>query len=191
MKRYWQRKFSRRYVRNISVTRLLLEKLSEAGEVLGESFFPPQYSFTSSGRRLFGLDDSPEVSPQTLSAILSRLKRQGLVARSGSPGSSRWRITPKGNRRLHENIEIVVDLPEKDGVPRLVTFDIPEKERRKRDIVRTELKACDYRQLQKSVWIGFRPLPKQFIERLDELRLKNKIHILSIRDGGTIEHLID
>ncbi|MBI2122295.1 MAG: hypothetical protein HYT98_04205 [Candidatus Sungbacteria bacterium] len=185
-----QKPSSRVYVKNRSITRLVLEKLAEGGKVFLDAFFPPQYSFTSSGRRLFGLDSSPEVSPRTLSAILSRLKRHGLVGRNGSSRNSRWHITTKGKLRLHKRQEIVLEIPEKDGIPRLVIFDIPERERRKRDIVRMELTACGFRHLQKSVWLGFNPLPQQFIERLDELRLKNKVHILSIQKSGTIENLL-
>ena len=188
---YIQKPSSRVYVRRHSITRLILEKFAEGGKVFINAFFPPQYSFTSSGRRLFGLDSNPEVSPRTLSAILSRLKRQGLVARGGSLRSSQWYITSKGKMRLHERQEIVMEIPERDDIPRLVIFDIPECERRNRNIVRTELTACGFRHLQKSVWLGFNPLPQQFIERLDELRLKNKVHILSIQKGGTIENLLE
>src|SRR3989344_1727506 len=136
---YIQKPSSRVYVRRRSITRLILEKLAEGGKVFIDAFFPPQYSFTSSGRRLFGLDSNPEVSPRTLSAILSRLKRQGLVARGGSLRSSQWYITSKGKMRLHERQEIVMEIPERDDIPRLVIFDIPECERRNRNIVRTEL----------------------------------------------------
>ena len=82
---------------------------------------------------------------------------------------------------------IASDLPKEDGIIRLVMFDIPETERRKRNLVRLELVACGYRQLQKSVWSGDRPLPEKFIKSLDTLRLKDKIQIVSINKLGTLE----
>ena len=73
-----------------------------------------------------------------------------------------------------------------DGITRLVMFDIPEYERKKRTAIRTELVGCNFQQLQKSVWIGSCPLPEDFIALIDELKLKNNIHIFSVREKGTI-----
>ena len=73
-----------------------------------------------------------------------------------------------------------------DGITRLVIFDIPEKERRKRNILRVELVTYDFKMLQKSVWIGATPLPEDFIHKLDKLNLKNKVHIFSVQEYGTL-----
>lgn len=75
----------------------------------------------------------------------------------------------------------------KDGVTRLVIFDIPEYERHKRTIIRTELVACKFSQLQKSVWIGAYALPQSFIALMDDLDLHGKLHIFSIAQKGTIK----
>lgn len=173
-----------------SVTRLVLEKLAELGTAYLDIFFPPQYSFTRLSRKLFGLDDSPEVAPATLSSMLSRLRKRGLVCRSGSIKHSGWRITQNGRKWLSNNSEVVVVVPEEDGITRLVIFDIPEKERHKRDTVRTELVASGFRKLQKSVWIGHNPLPEHFIELLDDLGLKNKVHIFSVQEEGTLDGML-
>jgi len=74
----------------------------------------------------------------------------------------------------------------KDGISRLVIFDIPERDRKKRDTVRAELIGYGFRLLQKSVWIGAYPLPKDFLELIDDLELARHIHIFSIRESGTI-----
>ena len=73
-----------------------------------------------------------------------------------------------------------------DGITRLVVFDIPERERKKRDTLRAELIGYGFEGLQRSVWIGHRPLPADFIEFLDSLNLKNKVHIFSVRESGTL-----
>ena len=80
-----------------------------------------------------------------------------------------------------------MEMPESDGITRLVIFDIPERERKKRDILRVELIGSDFQMLQKSVWIGRRPLPKDFVAFLDSLDLKNRVHIFSVKDRGTLE----
>ncbi len=169
----------------VSITRTILEKIGEAGVLTLDAFLPRQYSYTLPSRKLLGLDSYPKATPRTISALLSRLKRQGLVVRHGAPGRSSWTISKKGVVWLKSNP--MPEVPAKDGISRLVIFDIPERERKKRDTVRAELIASHFRKLQKSVWIGENPLPEDFIALVDDLRLKGKLHIFSIRESGTIE----
>lgn len=175
-------------MRRTSVTRLILEKLGELGGVTFDIFFPPQYSFTSFSRTLFGRDSYPEMSPRTLSAVLVRLRNQGLVARSGSRKKSIWSLTKAGKKLLQKSLEEPRSsvIPKKDGIARLVIFDIPERERKKRDILRVGLVSCNFERLQKSVWIGYNPLPEDLIQLIDDLGLQKGVHIFSIRDKGTI-----
>lgn len=49
----------------------------------------------------------------------------------------------------------------------IVVFDIPEKKRRYRDWLRSELVSFDFDLIQKSVWFG-PSLPPEFIEYLDK-----------------------
>ena len=174
----------------VSLTKLILEKIGELGEIYFDIFFPPQYSYTRISRRLFGLDHYPEVKPRTVSSMLSRLKRQGLIKRKGGRKKSRWSLTKNGVSWLKDSGKKgLFRVPEKDGIPRLVVFDIPERYRKKRNIIREGLTAYNFRQLQKSVWIGYNPLPEDFITLLDDLGLNKKVHILSIREGGTLGNL--
>lgn len=167
-----------------SVTKIVLEKLNEWGIGTLDAFFPQKYSYTSSGRYLFGLDKYPKVKPQTLRAILSRLQKQGLVTRLGERNKSCWKLTEEG-KKLFEDAE-VYKVPKSDGVARLIIYDVPERERKKRDIMREHLMACNFKQLQKSVWIGYNPLPKDFIDFLDNLEMKQKVHIFSVLEKGTL-----
>lgn len=171
----------------ITLTQLILEKLLELGEVTLGAFFPAKYPEARLWRSILGLDPSYEFSPRTFSTILWRLRRQGLVARRGSR-KAHWSLTPEGKTVL-ENPRTenpFADLPPPDRIARLVIFDIPERDRKKRDAVRQELLACDFKALQKSVWLGYRPLPEDFLELLDELNLRKYVHILTVREPGTV-----
>jgi DNA-binding transcriptional regulator PaaX len=53
----------------------------------------------------------------------------------------------------------------------IIIFDIPEKERQKRDWLRGELVALGFVSLQKSVWFGPAPIPKKFIEYLAKMNI--------------------
>lgn len=129
-----------------------------------------------------------KVHPTTVSSILSRLQRQGLVERVGSKQKAFWRITPKGKEwRKARNQNHDMCQQKNDGITRLVIFDIPEYDRKKRTVIRTELIECNFRQLQKSVWIGVCPLPESFILLIDKLCLKDNVHIFSVREKGTID----
>lgn len=172
----------------ITLTQLILEKLLELGEVTLDAFFPAKYPEARLWRSILGLDASYEFSPRTFSTVLWRLRQQGLVARRGSP-KAHWSLTPEG-RAILENPRLedpFAELPSPDRVPRLVIFDIPERDRKKRDAVRQELTACDFHALQKSVWLGYRPLPDDFLELLDTLDLRKHVHILKISDLGTVD----
>ena len=166
---------------------MILEKLLEVGRLPFEIFFPPQYAHTKIWRDFFGLDDHPSISRRTVSSLLSRLKKQKLVIRTGEGRNAFWRLTKRGKIWLHTHSESIREELPRDGITRLVIFDIPERERRKRTLLRTELIACQFQKLQRSVWIGFNPLPERFIRFLDDLHLKNHVHIFSVREGGTIE----
>ncbi len=172
-----------------TLTQLMLEKLLEFGEVTLDAFFPSKYPEARLWRNILGLDPSYQFSPRTFSTILSRLRRDGLVAKRGPKRRALWSLTSAGQKALaaSSEYESFVELPPRDGVPRLIIFDIPENERKKRDVIRRELIACDFQLFQKSVWLGHRPLPEDFFELLNELNLRKHVHILTIRDLGTIE----
>jgi DNA-binding transcriptional regulator PaaX len=171
-----------------TITNLILEKLSQLGDITLNGLFPNTRAEGKIWRQLLGFSTGYVFSPRNFSAILSRLKQQGLVDKSGRHGKSLWFITKKGLDKLN-NSKLFI-LPEKDNLSRLVIYDIPETEKRKREKLRAELIACDYRQLQRSVWLGHRPLPKKFIESLDDLKLKGKVQIFSVSKKGTLEETV-
>ena len=165
------------------VTKFILEKLAESGELALEAMFPKNTTEGRVWRKIFNLPAGYEFSKQNFSAVLSRLKNQGLVERSASKKYAKWFITSKGKNRLNS---YKIELVKTDGVPRLVMYDIPETQRRKRDLLRLELVACSYQQLQRSVWLGYSPLPEKFIQDLKNSGLENKVHIVSIDKKGTL-----
>lgn len=135
-------------------------------------------------RSLLGLDQKHRFQRDTFASLLSRLQRQGLVLRTGTHRHSLWRLTRRGERYVNRRQED--QKVQSDGIGRLVIFDIPEKERRKRDTVRMELIGIGFHQLQKSVWYGEHPLPRDFVTLIDTLSLQRCVHIFSVRQSGTL-----
>ncbi len=111
---------------------------------------------------------------ETLRKTLSRLKKRGLVENP----KSIWRITKKGRDYITTKL---ADRLNFHGVYKqslktraksmIIAFDIPESYRRAREWLRYELRLLGFELLQKSVWIGPSPLPKEFIEAINELNL--------------------
>lgn len=168
-----------------TLTDLILEKVAEAGMCFVDSFFPAKYPEARMWRNLLGYGNSYKFERKTFTSILSRLKAEGLVAVRKDGRKSLWNTTAKGNERF-VRLRDGANIPKSDGIKRLVVFDIPEKERAKRRWLRGELIALEYRQLQKSVWLGEVPLPVDFIGGLDALRLNGKVHIFRIESDGAI-----
>ena len=131
-----------------------------------------------------GMDKSYKFSRLSFEVILSRLQKQKLITRQ----SGKWSITNLGKKIIGESkFRQNSELPPEDGKARLFIFDIPERERKKRLWLRLELISYGYKLLQKSVWVGYRPLPEDFLRDLEDFKLKSHIHIFSIHHKSTLE----
>lgn len=89
--------------------------------------------------------------------VLFRLKQKGLIDYEGSGKDKHVRITGAGRRYLSSQRARLFHRPQKrwwDGYWRIVMFDIPEFQKKKRDALRRELAACGFKKLQASVWVS-------------------------------------
>jgi len=127
---------------------------------------------------------------QKFYSAISRLKQDGLIQQE----ARRWQLTSQGKKKLSElKQQPISPFPvrsyrkTKVNHPTLVIFDIPEKERRKRYWLRTQLRALGFTMLQKSVWLSTHQLPLEFVEDLSLLKLLPHVHIFSIHHFGTLE----
>ncbi len=64
----------------------------------------------------------------------------------------------------------------KDSIKNLVVmYDIPHKKKKERDWFRRHLKKFNYEMIQKSVWVGPSPLPKDFLEYVKSIGLLSQL----------------
>jgi hypothetical protein len=70
----------------------------------------------------------------------------------------------------------------KNGSPRnmVVMYDIPKDKRKERNWFRRHLQKFDYIMIQKSVWVGPSPLPKDFLKYVKLIGLSNKLVTLKL-----------
>ena len=70
----------------------------------------------------------------------------------------------------------------KNTAPRnlVVMYDIPESQKKERDWFRRHLRKFDYIMIQRSVWVGPSPLPKDFLNYVKIIGLLNQVRTLKL-----------
>ena len=125
------------------------------------------------------------------------LKQDGLITDQKSDQGRILQLTRKGMQKF-----IALKDRQKNALPEhsyratasnsfvIVAFDVPEKERRKRDWLRDTLRYMGLHMLQESVWIGKVVMPKDFIDDLRTLRLLEYVEIFEITRAGSLRHVV-
>ena len=152
------------------------------------SYYSPQRNLQKYGKLLEEVPTQENIK-RRFSVLISKLKKDGLIEQGRS---GKINLTPSGGSflakmsdRLFWNKRYVVE-NKKDNEQILIIFDIPEIIKKKREWLRFQLKSLDFKQLQKSVWIGESKLPREFLEDIKSINLLPYIHIFSIKKMGSI-----
>ena len=129
--------------------------------------------------------------------LIAKLKMQGLVLAEDKDGKDIIAITPKGRSKLSaleasmkRRLPAVSYKAHRSEHPVIVSFDIPEKQKRKREWLREVLKQLGLKMVHRSVWIGTVKMPRQFLDDLHELNLIDCIEIFEVGKSGTLRHVI-
>lgn len=129
--------------------------------------------------------------------LLRRCKRDGLISKSKRNNKIIWELTERGKIK---KADIILKLtpkirmseynfePAKELV--IIIFDIPEKERSKRNWLRSVLINFKFKMLQKSVWMGKYKIPKEFISDLKEYEILDYVEIFVVSKSGTIKQIV-
>lgn len=135
-----------------------------------------------------------EVSRKSANVAVHRLKKKGLIETGFVEDEICLRLTEKGkqeiqSRRQKEKEKRLLNqkkVSEKwDGVWRVVVFDIPEENKRIRNVLRQTLKVLEFKLLQKSVWISKKNYTNQLREWVKELKLLQFVLIFETKDLGS------
>lgn len=134
---------------------------------------------------------------QRIYEILYKLKKDGLVEEIKKNDKKLFHLTLKGRKKL-ENLKIKNKnaLPDSSSYKRInsdkfiiITFDIPEEQRRKRDWLREVLKNLGLKFVQKSVWMGKIKLSLELLEDLRKLNLLEFVEIFEVGKTGTLRQI--
>ncbi|MFH1759120.1 MAG: hypothetical protein ABH822_00985 [Patescibacteria group bacterium] len=180
------------------IAELALVPLGPIGGVLSMSGRPTM------GRALYVLDQQASARSRRrcffsnlrqVENVVYKLKRDGLICEKESgvfplltqKGSLRYEIMKeRDNKFLPPPTKYKI---EADTEPKVFIFDVPEKDRFKRDWLRIVLRNLKYIPIQKSAWYGTNKFPQEFIIDLEELGLLSHVHIFPIKKQGTIGKL--
>jgi len=126
---------------------------------------------------------------------LQYLKQQGLISKKIKVHGSGWVLTQRGMERAQRYKTVRRDpfskanaafmKPHGNGVT-IVAYDIPERERKKRDWIRWCLIEMGCEMIQKSVWVAKGAIDEDFIHALRDRDLLEYVHIFSVTKQGTI-----
>jgi len=76
--------------------------------------------------------------------------------------------------RVIYNVSFPSNLTETSPKNLIVIYDIPEEKKKERDWFRRHLKKFNFIMIQRSVWVGPSPLPKDFLNYVKSIGLKDK-----------------
>lgn len=122
--------------------------------------------------------------PEKLSAkdfynYLFRLHQQELISKTDNTAQ----ITSEGQKLLKRLA------PEKDGVWKLVIFDIPEKHKYVRTILRAKLKQLHFKKWQNSIWVSPYALDEEIERELNDLGKKFFVRLIKTTQINHLEDL--
>ncbi len=128
---------------------------------------------------LFGVP----VSKNSLKSTMYRLNKNGLIEKV----NNEWQITPTGKKYLKKKQGSLKQFnsifKKEDPKNLIVMFDIPETKKAEREWFRWHLKKFHYIMIQKSVWVGPSPLPKEFDNYIKKIDLKDKVKTFKLAKG--------
>ncbi len=91
-------------------------------------------------------------------------------------------VEKSGNflRKYSDYKHFVFNFPISAPKDTIIMFDIPSNKRSERDWLRYQLKGFNYSMIQKGVWVGPSPLPKEFVSYAESIGFSNKLKILKL-----------
>ena len=124
----------------------------------------------------------PELKKSSLSQALKRLREGGFIEYL-SDEKLIYRLTDKGKDRAVW-ASIKDDSQKWDKKWRLVIFDVPEKRRAARDLLRSKLKQWEFIKFQKSVWGTKKNCTKPLRDFIKNVGIEDWVMVVEASDIG-------
>lgn len=131
-----------------------------------------------------GLPDFKYYKYQTIANKCSLLKSGGYIKEINDV----YFITRKGEEFLNKKIKtnfrkFTSYKTDKDPKDLLILYDIPQNQTSIRNWFRRELISFHFVMVQRSVWVGPSPLPKDFLEYVKEMKISENFKTFKLEKG--------
>lgn len=141
-----------------------------------------------------GKRESEERERRVFSTTIWRLKRDGLVESEGRKVSltSRgiaWLAKRREKQRSRGTLPKRKYTREEGKDTVVVSFDIPEHDRRKRDWFRCVLVGLGYEMVHRSVWVGRMRIPRDLLDDMRAIKIVEYVKMFAVTKRGTLERI--
>lgn len=124
-----------------------------------------------------------------LAVFMSKMKHDGLIREL----NGKLTISCKGRKKFNQ---LKNALPGRHYEKKIIqssiiiSFDVPERLRRKRNWLREVIRNLGFKMVHQSVWVGKIKIPEDFIADLENLKILEFIEIFEISKTGSLNKLI-
>lgn len=142
--------------RRKEITKKIIKGVAISGVICIASTSPYFVMDVLKNIRKFGFQKMPKKDRMTASSIFSYLKRNGYIKIEERNKQLFVSLTEEGKKRAkqYQVDDLEIAMPKKwDKKWRIILFDIPEKSRVKREVLRGKLIELGFSKLQKSAWV--------------------------------------
>ncbi len=124
---------------------------------------------------------------QSVKNQFNKLYKDGFIDKT----NNNFIISKKGKKYLQKPQKVTLRKfePIENHGPKnlLLLYDIPEKKKSERDWFRKTLIKFGFVMIQRSVWVGPSPLPKEFLDYVKSIGLKDTIKTFRLEKGYNIK----
>lgn len=131
----------------------------------------------------------PDLKKSALSVAFKRLREQGYLDLEKYNDTLILKLTDKG--RSEAIVRKILNNEEWDGKWRIAVFDIPEKHRKVRNILRGRLKMWGFKQWQKSVWASKKDVTEVLRQFVKEIGVEKWVMIMESENVGSLHFSVD
>ncbi|MCL5094071.1 MAG: CRISPR-associated endonuclease Cas2 [Patescibacteria group bacterium] len=163
----------------------IIAKTADEGIDLARCFLSPYETLSGKYDKKQKLSDL--VTLKVLRNTTNRLKKNGCLEQVNKKGKIVYKITEKGRKKIEK---LLFDHKSWDREWRIVIFDIPENQKRLRNILRSKLKKCGYKQLQKSVWVSPFDVLDEIEDLVDDFDLHGNVWYFKAKSSKNDESII-
>jgi hypothetical protein len=123
------------------------------------------------------------IDRKKFSKLIYYLKKKGLIKIKNLENKKAIILTPLGFKKVFKiKYKMMEKKIRKDGKFQMIMFDIPEKKRHLRDLLREHLILLGYKMLQKSIWITPYDVQKETEEFLRKYSLDPYVKLFLIEE---------